>query len=68
MKMKWLLRGDPTLNAVTLIVAGVVGMLVGHAVGGLPLLGKIGVAILVGLAAGGLLYALLRAWKRHRGS
>jgi len=68
MKSKWLLRGDPTLNAVTLIVAGVVGTLVGHAVGGLSLLGKIGVAILVGLAAGGLLHALLRAWKRRRQS
>jgi len=66
MKGKGLLKGDPTLNAVTLIVAGVVGMLVGHAVAGLSLLGKIGVAILVGLAAGGLLYALLRAWRRRR--
>ncbi|HUL83149.1 MAG TPA: hypothetical protein VL131_13460 [Gammaproteobacteria bacterium] len=66
MKGKWLLRGDPTLNAVTLIVAGVVGMVVGHAVEGLPLLGKIGVAIIVGLAVGGLLYLVLRAWKRRR--
>jgi len=66
MKGKGLLKGDPTLNAVTLIVAGVVGMLVGHAVAGLSLLAKIGVAILVGLAAGGLLYASLRAWRRRR--
>jgi hypothetical protein len=66
MKGKWLIKGDPTLNAVTLIVAGVVGMVVGHAVAGLPLLGKIGVAIIVGLAVGGLLYLLLRAWKRRR--
>jgi hypothetical protein len=65
MKTK-LLKGDPTLNAVTLIVAGVVGMLTGHGVAGLPLLGKIGVAILVGVTVGSVLYALLRAWKRRR--
>jgi len=29
-------------------------------------LGKLGVAVLVGLVAGGLLYAVLRVWKRHR--
>ena len=61
-----LLKGDPTLNAVTLIVAGVVGMLTGASVEHLSLFGKIGVAILVGLTAGGLLYFVLRAWKRRR--
>jgi 4-hydroxybenzoate polyprenyltransferase len=64
--MKKLMKGDPTLNAVTLIVAGVVGMLTGSGVEGLPPLGKLGVAVLVGLVAGGLLYAVLRVWKRHR--
>jgi len=65
MKLK-LFKGDSTLNAVTLIVAGVVGMLTGSSVAGLSPPAKIGVAILVGLAAGGLLYALLKAWRRHR--
>ena len=61
-----LLKGDPTLNTVTLIVAGVVGMFTGAGVEHLSLMGKIGVAVLVGLVAGGLLYALLRAWKRRQ--
>jgi len=61
-----LLKGDPALNAVTLIVAGVVGMLTGAAVAGLSLPAKIGVAIVVGLAAGALLHVLLRAWRRRR--
>jgi len=64
--MKKLMKGDPALNAVTLIVAGVVGMLTGSGVKDLPPLGKLGVAGLVGLVAGGLLYAVLRVWKRHR--
>ena len=61
-----LFKGDATLNAVTMIVAGVVGMLTGSGVAGLSPLAKLGVAILIGLAAGGVLYALLRAWRRHR--
>jgi hypothetical protein len=65
MKRK-LFKGDPTLNAVTLIVAGVVGMLTGAGVAGLSTLGKLGVAILVGLTVGALLYVLLRAWRRRR--
>jgi hypothetical protein len=65
MKTK-LFKGDATLNAVTLIVAGVVGMLTGTGVAGLSPLGKIGVAILVGLTVGALLHVLLRAWRSHR--
>lgn len=61
-----LFKGDPTLNAVTLIVAGVVGMLTGAGVAGLSPLGKLVVAILVGLTAGALLHALLRIWRRRR--
>jgi len=65
MKLK-LLKGDPTLNAVTLVVAGVVGMITGAAVENLSLLGKMGVAILVGLTVGGVLYWVLRAWRHRR--
>jgi len=64
--MKKLMKGDPALNAVTLIVAGVVGMLTGSGVKDLLPRGKLGVAVLAGLVAGGLLYAVLRVWKRHR--
>ena len=67
MKTK-LFKGDPTLNAVTLVVAGVVGGATGMGVEHLSLLGTLGISILVGLVTGGLLYALLSIWKRRRSS
>ena len=61
-----LFKGDATLNAVTLIVAGVVGMLTGTGVAGLSPLAAIGVAIVVGLGAGALLHVVLRIWRNRR--
>lgn len=66
-KPKWL-NGDPVLNAATLIVAGTTGTITGIAVEGLATLAKVGVAIAVGLAVGGLLYAVIGALKRRRSS
>jgi ABC-type uncharacterized transport system permease subunit len=66
-KPKWL-KGDPVLNAATLIVAGTTGTITGMAVEGLATLAKAGVAIAVGLAVGGLLYAVVGALKRRRSS
>jgi hypothetical protein len=63
-----LLKGDPTLNAIVLIVAGTVGTATGVGVEGLPLLGTLAVAVAVGLVAGGLLYALISVLKRRRSS
>jgi hypothetical protein len=63
-----LLKGDPLLNAATLIVAGTTGAFTGIAVDGLPLLAELGIALGVGLAVGGLLYAALKALKRSRSS
>ncbi len=63
-----LLKGDPVVNAASLIVAGTTGAITGVAVENLPTLGKLGVAIAVGLAVGGLLYAAIRAFKRRKSS
>jgi len=63
-----LLKGDPVVNAATLIVAGTTGAITGVAVENLPPLGKLGVAIAVGLAVGGLLHAAIRAFKRRKSS
>ncbi len=67
MKLK-LLRGDPVLNAASLIVAGVTGTITGVAVEGLPTLGKLGVAIAVGIGVGALLHAAMRELKRRKSS
>ena len=63
-----LLKGDPLLNAATLIVAGATGTITGVAVEGLPVLTKLGIAIAVGLVVGAALYAVLKALKRLRSS
>jgi len=62
------MKGDPALNAITLIVAGTTGTLTGIAVERLSTLAKLGVAIAVGLAVGGLLYAVIGALKRRKSS
>jgi len=62
------LKGDPTLNALVLIVAATVGAITGMDVEGLPLLGKLAVAVVVGLVAGGVVYALVSLLKRRRSS
>ena len=63
-----LLKGDPVANAAALIVAGTTGAITGVAVENLSTLGKLGVAIAVGLAVGGLLYVAIRAFKRRKSS
>jgi hypothetical protein len=60
-------KGDPPRIAVTLAAAAVVGGATGLGVAHLSWPNAIGVAIVVGLAAGGVLYALMPAWLR-RGS
>ncbi len=60
------LKGDPVLNAATLIVAGVTGTITGVAVEGSTMLATLGVAAVVGLVAGGLLYVVVRALRRRR--
>jgi hypothetical protein len=62
------LKGDPVLNAATLIVAGVTGTITGMAVEGSTMLAKFGVAVIVGLVAGGLLYVAITALRRRRSS
>jgi len=62
------LKGDPTLNALVLIVAATVGAITGMDVEGLPLLGKLAVAVVVGLVAGGVVYALVSLLKRRQSS
>jgi hypothetical protein len=61
-----LLKGDSLLNAATLIVAGTTGTITGVAVEGLPVLTELGIAAAVGLAVGGVLYAVLKTLKRRR--
>jgi hypothetical protein len=63
-----LLKGDPILNAVTLIVAGTTGTITGIAVEGLSTIAKLGVASAVGLVIGGLLYVAIGAFKGRRSS
>jgi hypothetical protein len=60
------LKGDPVLNAITLIVAGTAGTVTGIAVEGLAIPAKFGVALGVGLVAGGVLHLVLRALRRAR--
>jgi hypothetical protein len=60
------LKGDPVLNAATLIVAGVTGTITGVAVEGSSMLATLGVAAVVGLVAGGLLYVVVGALRRRR--
>jgi hypothetical protein len=60
------LKGDPTLNAVVLVTAGVTGMITGMSVEGLSALGKLGASIAVGIAVGGALYFALSAVRRRR--
>ncbi len=59
-------KGDPPRIAVTLVAAAVVGGATGLGVAHLSWLSAIGVAIVVGLAAGGVLFALMPAWLRRR--
>jgi hypothetical protein len=59
-------KGDPVFNAATLIVAGITGAVTGVAIEGLPLLAELGIAVAVGLAVGGALYAALKALQRRR--
>jgi len=59
-------KGDPPRIAVTLFAAAVVGAATGLGVAHMSWPSAIGVAIVAGLAAGGVLYALLPAWLRRR--
>jgi hypothetical protein len=59
-------KGDPTRNAVTVIAAGAIGAATGVAVEHMSWPRALGVAVVVGLAAGGLLYALLSVWMRRK--
>jgi hypothetical protein len=61
------LKGEPAHNAATLIVAGVAGATTGVAVEGASVLAKLGIAVIVGLIVGGLLYVVIGALRR-RGS
>jgi hypothetical protein len=62
------LKGDPILNAVTLIVAGTAGTICGMTVEGLDTLVTLGVATAVGVVTGGVLYAVITVLKRRRAS
>jgi ABC-type transport system involved in cytochrome bd biosynthesis fused ATPase/permease subunit len=59
-------KGDPKRIAIPLLGAAVVGAATGLGVAHMSWPKAIGVAVVVGLAAGGLLYALLSAWIRRR--
>jgi ABC-type uncharacterized transport system permease subunit len=59
-------KGDPLRIAVTLLAAAVVGAATGLGVAHMSWPSAVGVAIAAGLAAGGVLYALLPAWLRRR--
>ncbi|HUO68371.1 MAG TPA: hypothetical protein VMV37_12585 [Gammaproteobacteria bacterium] len=59
-------KGDPPRIAVTLLAAAVVGAATGLAVAHLSWPSAIGVAIVAGLAAGAVLYAVLPARLRRR--
>jgi hypothetical protein len=62
------LKGDPVLNAAVLIAAGVTGTITGMAVEGSTMLAKLGVAVVVGLVVGGLLYVVIGALRQRRSS
>lgn len=55
-----LAKDAPGLKWATLAVAGIVGMLTGAAVGDMPLANAVAIAVLTGLAAGGVLYVILK--------
>ena len=57
---------DPPRIAVTLVAAAIVGAATGLGVAHMSWRSAIGVAIVAGLAAGGVLYALLPASLRRR--
>jgi hypothetical protein len=59
-------KGDSTSIALTLVSAAVVGAATGLGVAHMSLPKAIAVAIVAGLAAGGLLYAVLSTWMRRR--
>jgi hypothetical protein len=59
-------KGDPLRVAVPLVAAAVVGAATGLGVAHMSWPSAIGVAVIAGLAAGGVLYALLPAWLRRR--
>ena len=59
-------KGDSSSIAITLLSAAVVGAATGLGVAHMSWPKAIGVSVVVGLAAGGLLYALLSAWRRRR--
>jgi len=59
-------KGDPRDLAITLVVAAVVGAATGLGVAHMSWPRAIGIAIVAGFAGGGLLYALLLAWKGRR--
>jgi hypothetical protein len=59
-------KGDPRHIAITLTAAGVVGAATGLGVAHLSWPSAIGIAIVAGFAAGGLLYALLLVWGWRR--
>ena len=59
-------KGDSTRIAVTLLSAAVVGAATGLGVANMSWPKALAVALVAGLAAGGLLYAVLSAWMRRR--
>ena len=59
-------KGDSSRIAVTLLSAAVVGAATGLAVAHMSWPKAIAVALVAGLAAGGLLYVVLSTWMRRR--
>jgi len=59
-------KGNPTRIAITLLAAAVAGAATGLGVANMSWPRAIGVAIMVGFAAGGLLCLLMLAWKGRR--
>ena len=59
-------KGSSTSIAVTLFSAAVVGAATGLGVAHMSWPKALAVALVAGLAAGGLLYAVLSAWMRRR--
>ena len=59
-------KGDSTRIAITLLSAAVVGAATGLGVAHMSWPKALAVALVAGLAAGGLLYAVLSVWMRRR--
>jgi len=59
-------KGSSTSIAVTLLSAAVVGAATGLGVAHMSWPKALAIALVAGLAAGGLLYAVLSAWMRRR--